>query len=533
MRVVQFSSTVPAFSSRNFHSHSVSFAPSNFYHHSQHHLFLGPSVAFFRPKRRQFPIIRAVSNADYYATLHVSRNASLRDIKSSYRKLARKYHPDMNKAPGSEEKFKEISAAYEVLSNTEKRALYDRFGEAGLQGESIDPSFDAQEVDPFQFFDSIFGETDEFFGGQGMGSKFDRRSRSRLSLDIWFDLHLSFEESVFGGKKSIEVPCLETCGVCDGTGAKSIDSIKSCNECGGRGRFMKSHRTPFGVVSQVSTCLSCEGNGKIITDNCTKCDGMGAIRSQRSFDVVIPPGVDDGATMQLRGEGNLDRNRGIHGDLFLVLHVKEKTGIWREGLNLYSRVCISYTDAILGTVIKVETVEGSKELLIPSGIQPGETLKLPRMGIPKSNERSGRGDHVFIVDIKIPKRLSDRERALVEELAYLQASSEMYSTSIDDKSKMVRPNKYDSNQKSKNGGSLWKSVGQYFRLGKKSQNGFASTTLEMTSSCKFTKLVPLSSSSCFGLFLLSCTFVVATKIKHWKSLQASSTSRNDPFRKKN
>ncbi|KAL2934113.1 Chaperone protein dnaJ A8 chloroplastic [Bienertia sinuspersici] len=256
------------------------------------------------PKRRTFGSISAVSNTDYYTALDVSRNASLDEIKSSYRKLARKYHPD--KTPGSEEKFKEISAAYEVLSNKEKRALYDQFGEAGLQGESMGPSF-AQDVDPFQVFDSVFGDGNEFFGGQGMGVNFDRsrsRSRSRHSLDIWSDLHLTFEESVFGVKRKIDVPCLETCGVCGGTGAKSANCIKSCSDCGGRGRVMKSQKTPFGVVSQVSTCLSCAGDGKVVTDDCAKCGGLRNIRSKRSFDVVIPPGVNDGATMQLQGEGD-------------------------------------------------------------------------------------------------------------------------------------------------------------------------------------------------------------------------------------
>lgn len=448
------------------------------------------------------------------------------EIKSSYRKLARKYHPDMNKNPGSEEKFKEISAAYEVLSNKEKRDLYNHFGEAGLQGESRGPSFDAQEVDPFQVFDSIFGEADEFFGNQGLGVNFDRRSRSRLNLDIWSDLNLTFEESVFGGKREIEVPCLETCGVCGGTGAKSTNCIKSCTECGGRGRVMKTQRTPFGVVSQVSTCLSCAGDGKIVTDDCSKCGGLGSIRSKRRFDVVIPPGVDDGATMQLRGEGNLDRNRGTCGDLYLVLHIEGKHGIWREGLNLFSRVRISYTEAILGTVIKVETVEGLKELHIPSGIQPGDIVKLPSMGVPKSNERSGRGDHVFIVEIQIPKRISDRERELVEELASLQESVEEYSMSTSGKSQVARQNKHNSNLKDKPGSSLWKSIGQLFRRRRQSRNGFASTSLEMTSTlCKFGKLNPPISSSCFAVFLFSCIFVVVTKIINRKSIQANSTTQ--------
>ncbi|XP_021759284.1 uncharacterized protein LOC110724190 isoform X2 [Chenopodium quinoa] len=516
---------IPSFYPQLFPSISNSNSNSSHQILLKHKQFLLPINRFSHPKRRAFGVIRAASKADYYTTLNVGRNATLDEIKSSYRMLARKYHPD--KTPGSEDKFKEISAAYEILSNKEKRELYDRFGEAGLQGESMGPSFDAQEVDPFQVFDSIFGEADGFFGGRGMG-----RSKSKLNLDIWSDLNLTFEEAVFGGKQEIEVPYLETCDVCGGTGAKSTHCIKSCTKCGGRGRVMKSQRTPFGVVSQVSTCLSCAGDGKVVTDNCTMCGGRGSIRSKRTFDVDIPPGVDDGATMQLRGEGNIDRNRGIRGDLYLVLHIKKKHGIWREGLNLFSRVKISYTEAILGTVVKVETVEGLKELYIPSGIQPGDVVKLQSLGVPKPNERSGRGDHVFIVDIQIPKRISDRERELVEELASLQASSEEFSTSIDDNS---RQTVHKLNQRGIPGRSLWKSVGQLFRE-RQSRTGFSSATLGMTSTlCNRGKLNPPISFSCFAVFLFTCIFTVATRSSNRKSIQTNSTTQftaANPVKKK-
>ncbi|XP_048500482.1 uncharacterized protein LOC104893576 isoform X2 [Beta vulgaris subsp. vulgaris] len=566
MQALHLGCSIPPSLSHHFPSNSSSMNHNSIYHHkpNKQHQFLYPVIRFSRPKKPG--IITAVSKVDYYDTMHVSKNATLDEIKTSYRKLARKYHPDMNRTPGSEEKFKELSAAYEVLSDKEKRALYDHFGEAGLQGDSVGPNFNVEEVDPFQVFDSIFGEEGGFFGGQGMGVNFDRRSRSRHNIDIWSDLYLTFEESVFGGTREIEVPCLEICAVCGGTGAKSTACIKSCTECGGRGRVMKSQRTPFGVVSQVSTCLSCAGDGKVVTDDCAKCDGLGSIRSNRSFDVVVPPGVADGATMQLQGEGNIDRNRGICGDLYLVLHVKEKHGIWREGLNLFSRVKISCTEAILGTVIKVETVEGLKELHIPSGIQPGDTVKLQNMGVPKTNERFRRGDHIFIVDIQIPKRIStynankfcstkfcsfsssqhlgsefwfltlsfsDRERELVEELASLQKSSEEYSTSLDggvSRSNMARQNKHNSNQKGKPGSSLWKSVGRFLRRGGQSRNGFASATLDMTSiSYKYSKLESPVSSSCLAVVFFSCIIVLLTIFRR-KSLQAYLTTRYSPIR---
>uniref|UniRef100_A0A5B7B059 DNAJ heat shock family protein n=1 Tax=Davidia involucrata TaxID=16924 RepID=A0A5B7B059_DAVIN len=357
-------------------------------------------------KRRCSSVIRAAAaGSDYYSTLNVSRNATLQEIKSSYRKLARKYHPDMNKGAGAEEKFKEISAAYEVLSDDEKRSLYDRFGEAGLKGEYDGSGSGSQGVDPFEAFDAFFGESNGFFGGRGEpgGFNFNLRNKGSQVLDIRHDIFLSFEESVFGGQRDIEVSCFETCDDCGGTGAKSSSSIKSCTDCGGRGGVAKIQKTPFGIMSQVSTCSKCGGEGKIITDHCRRCGGNGKVRSNRSIKVVIPAGVNDGATMQVRGEGNLDKKRGIAGDLYLVLHIDEKHGIWRDGLNLYSKINVDYTEAILGTVIKVETVEGLRDLRVPSGIQPGDTIKMLYMGVPDINKPSKRGDHHFIVNVQIPK----------------------------------------------------------------------------------------------------------------------------------
>ncbi|KAG6736823.1 hypothetical protein POTOM_060281 [Populus tomentosa] len=347
----------------------------------------------------------ASARADYYSTLNVSRNATLQEIKSSYRKLARKYHPDMNKGAGAEDKFKEISAAYEVLSDDEKRSLYDRFGEAGLQGEFDGSGSGSQGVDPFEIYNTFFGGSDGFFGerGEDGGLNFNFRNMGNQDLDIRYDLYLSLEESVFGGQREIEVSFFETCDSCSGTGAKSSSCIKSCADCGGRGGVVKTQRTPFGMMSQVSTCAKCSGEGKLITDHCRKCGGNGKIRSKRSMKVVFPAGVNDGATMRIQGEGSFNKKRGIAGDLFISLHVNEKQGIWRNGLNLYSKINVDYTQAILGTVLKVETVEGLKDLQIPSGIQPGDAVKLSRLGVPDINKPSVRGDHHFIVNILIPK----------------------------------------------------------------------------------------------------------------------------------
>ncbi|GMQ11582.1 hypothetical protein CsSME_00054164 [Camellia sinensis var. sinensis] len=474
-------------------------------------------------RRRSNGVIRAkAGSSDYYTTLNLSRNASLLEIKTSYRKLARKYHPDMNKGPGAEEKFKEISAAYEVLSDDEKRSLYDRFGEAGLRGEYEGPGASSQGVDPFDIFDTFFGGSNGLFGGRGEpeDTYFNLRNRGSQDLDMRYDLFLSFEESIFGGQKEIEVSCLETCDNCSGTGAKSSGCIKLCSECQGRGGVIKTQKTPFGIMSQVSTCSKCGGNGKIITDYCQSCGGNGRVKLKRSIKVVIPPGVSDGATMQVRGEGNFDKKRGMAGDLYLVLHVDEKHGIQRDGLNLYSKVNLDYTEAILGTVMKVETVEGLRDLQIPSGIQPGDTLKMSHMGVPDINKPSRRGDHHFIVSVQIPKDISDEERALVEKLASLRASRNRHSVPS-----MATPKGDFDNQKlkdalshgSKRVASLWNSFKDF--LGRRqSGNGFGSVSVE-TSMLRCIRPSSAFMISISIVFMATCIFTMVRKLGYCTSLQ--------------
>ncbi|KAF9600966.1 hypothetical protein IFM89_014672 [Coptis chinensis] len=230
---------------------------------------------------------------------------SWRKLDSGNQRWSKQDLTDMNKSPGSEDKFKEISVAYEVLSDDEKRSLYDRFGEPGVQGQHDGSDFNSQGVDPFDVFDTYFGESGSFFGGSSF------RNNPNQSPDIRYDLPLSFEESIFGGQKNIEVSCFETCDHCNGSGAKSSSCVKSCVDCGGRGGVMKSQRTPFGVMSQVSTCSKCGGEGKIITNYCRRCDGEGKVQLKRSIKVVIPPGVNDGATMKFKEKGTLIKN-GLH-----------------------------------------------------------------------------------------------------------------------------------------------------------------------------------------------------------------------------
>ncbi|PWA48916.1 molecular chaperone Hsp40/DnaJ family protein [Artemisia annua] len=329
---------------------------------------------------------------------------------------------DMNKDDGAEEKFKEISAAYEVLSDEEKRSLYDRFGEEGLRGEHDGSGAGSYEVDPFDVFGTFFGNSSGFFGGmnESEGNSFTFRSKGSHTLNIRHDIFLSFEESIFGAKREIEVSSYETCDHCGGTGAKSNNCIISCNHCGGLGAVVETQKTPFGVMSQVSTCSKCGGGGKTITEYCRYCGGEGKVKSPRSIKVDIPPGVSDETTMRIEGEGNVDNKRNRVGDLYLLIHVRQKHGIRREGLHLYSDIKIDYSQAILGTVIQVETVDGLKDLHVPPGTQPGETIKLSKMGVPDVNKPYVRGHHHFTVNVQIPKYISNEERLLVQKLVAIR-----------------------------------------------------------------------------------------------------------------
>ncbi|XP_039785660.1 chaperone protein DnaJ-like isoform X4 [Panicum virgatum] len=336
---------------------------------------------------------------DYYATLNIRRDASLQEVKAAYRTLARKYHPDMNKSPGAEEKFKEISAAYEILSDEDKRSLYDRSGEEGLYGDYVHGDIGTHGIDPYELFNAFFGGSDKIFGDSMAPGEFHYSAEvnDNRGLDISYDLLLSFEESILGGKQEINIFRQETCGTCHGTGAKSSNGITECTRCRGQGRLMKTQRTPFGIVSQISSCLNCGGSGKIITEHCTECHGSGKAQVERSIEVDIPGGIADGSTIRVRGGGSVDKQRGASGDLYIFIRVNEKQGIYRDGLNLYSDISVDYTDAILGTTVKVETVEGFMDLRIPSGTQPGENLKVSQLGVPDIRRPNVRGDHYFMI----------------------------------------------------------------------------------------------------------------------------------------
>nr|APB03095.1 DnaJ-like protein [Antirrhinum majus] len=361
--------------------------------------------------RRRGACLVVRASRDYYSVLGVSKNASKSDIKSTYRKLARSYHPDVNKESGAEEKFKEISNAYEVLSDDEKRSIYDRYGEAGLKGGG--PGM-GDFSNPFDLFESLF----EGMGGMGgMGGR-DSRNRASEGEDQVYNLVLNFKEAVFGVEKEIEITRLETCNTCDGTGSKPGTKSSRCSTCGGQGQVLSSARTPLGVFQQVTTCPTCGGTGEFSTP-CNTCRGDSRVRKSKRISLKVPAGVDSGSRLRVRSEGNVGRRGGPSGDLFVIIEVRSDPILKRDDTNILYTCKISYVDAILGKTINVPTVDGMVDLKIPAGTQPGTTLVMAKKGVPLLNRSNLRGDQLVKVQVEIPKRLSGEERKLVEELSDL------------------------------------------------------------------------------------------------------------------
>ncbi len=349
---------------------------------------------------------------DYYEILGVEKNASPEDIKKAYRKLAMKYHPDVNKEPGTEDKFKELSEAYAILSDEQKRAKYDQFGHAGTQGYT-----DADIYNNINFNDIFrgmnFGDSDNlfemFFGGRG------GRDTGRGG-DLRYDLEIEFKEAAFGVEKEIIFPRMDACDMCHGTGAKPGTKVNTCTTCNGTGQVRQISQSLFGQMVRVSPCGKCRGKGKTYDTPCPECRGNGKTRHVRKLMVKIPAGVEEGLQLRISGEGEAGTNNMPPGDLYVVVHVKSHPYFQRYGDDIICVMPITIAQAVLGDEVEVETLSGRAKLKIPAGTQTETTFRLRGEGTNSLRSR-GRGDmHVKVV-VKVPTKLNDKQRKLFQELA--------------------------------------------------------------------------------------------------------------------
>ena len=345
---------------------------------------------------------------DYYEVLDVARDADDKTIKKSYRKQAMQWHPDRN--PGdqeAEERFKEAAEAYEVLSDTEKRSVYDRYGHQGLKRSGFGGGAGNAE-DIFSHFSDIFGD---FFGFGGGGRR--RRRGVARGADLRYNLEIDFEEAVFGTKQTIEVPRSIHCSGCDGAGSEDGSAPEVCRTCGGNGQVYHTQ----GFFSIATTCPDCRGRGKVISKPCKVCKGSGREVIERRVAVRIPGGVDTGAKLRLRGEGESSTDReGPPGDLYVVIHVRPHERFQRDGIHLFLSQSISFAQAALGAEIEIKTLDGEETLQVKAGTQPGADLIIEGAGVPMI-EGQGRGHLVVKLDVEIPAKLSKRQRELLEEFA--------------------------------------------------------------------------------------------------------------------
>ncbi|RLB03667.1 MAG: molecular chaperone DnaJ [Deltaproteobacteria bacterium] len=348
-----------------------------------------------------------MAKRDYYEILGVPRNASEEEIKKAYRRMALKYHPDRN--PGdkeAEEKFKEASEAYEVLRDPKKREIYDFYGHEGLKGTGFTGfrGFD----DIFSSFSDIF---EEFFGFSPRSS---RRGASP-GADLRYDLKITLLDAAFGKETEIEVLKRGRCEVCNGTGAQPGSTPQVCPHCYGRGQISRSH----GFFTISTTCSYCHGEGRVITTPCKACGGQGWVKKRKKVSLRIPPGVDTGSRLRLRGEGEEGERGGPPGDLYVIIHVEPHEFFEREGDDIICRVPIPFTMAALGGEIEVPTLDGTKRIQIPRGTQPGEIFRLKGEGIPHLNGR-GRGDQIIQILVQVPQKLSKEQERLLREFASLE-----------------------------------------------------------------------------------------------------------------
>ncbi|HOJ37682.1 MAG TPA: molecular chaperone DnaJ [Ignavibacteriales bacterium] len=354
---------------------------------------------------------------DYYEVLGVSKTATQDEIKKAYRKLALQYHPDRNPSKEAEEKFKEITEAYEVLSDPEKRAKYDKFGHSGMRA--------GQDFHTYSNMDEIFGNFSDifesFFGGGSIFDNFGTSSRSRRrssgipGTDIRIDIDLTLEEIATGTTKKVKLKKLVKCDSCNGTGAKQGTSTKTCPVCNGSGEVRKVQNSFFGRVVNIQPCSNCNGEGTVVDQPCTKCKGDGRILSEDSIKVNIPAGVQEGQYLTLRGQGNSGARGGKDGDIIVVIHEKKHPIFTREGDDIIYELYLSYPEFVLGTEVDVPTLTGKAKLKIEKGLEPGKILKLKDKGIKHLNQ-AGSGDLKIKLNVIIPQKITAEEEELLKKL---------------------------------------------------------------------------------------------------------------------
>jgi len=351
-----------------------------------------------------------VSKRDYYEILSVERTATDGEIKSAYRKLALKYHPDRN--PGdhqAEERFKECAEAYAVLADGEKRAAYDRFGHAGVASAAGAGGFDPSV---FTGFEDILGGLGDIFGFGDLFGGGRRRGGPQRGRDLRYDLEISFEESARGSETTIQIPREENCEACKGSGAAPGTQPTVCNMCRGQGQV----RTQQGFFTVARTCPQCRGNGKTITKPCTTCRGAGRVPKERKITVKVPPGIATGQQLRLQAEGEAGYAGGPPGSLYVVIQVQEHEFFRRDGMNLFCEVPVNFTTVVLGGEIEVPTLDGVETVKVPENTQTGTTLRLRGKGMPDVNGR-GRGDLFATVQVRTPRKLNKEQRTAIEQLA--------------------------------------------------------------------------------------------------------------------
>jgi molecular chaperone DnaJ len=346
----------------------------------------------------------ATTRRDYYEVLGVARGASEDEIKQAFRRLARELHPDVSDAPDAEARFKEVVEAYEVLSSSERREVYDRFGHEGLRSGGFAPSFDFGNLS--DLFSAFFG--DDLFG---TGAR-----RSRRGADVGAEIEIELIEAAHGAKKEVPFEVAVPCQACEGSGAEPGTSPVQCSSCGGSGRLQQVSRSVFGEFIRTQPCPRCNGSGRVIESPCKACRGGGRILEERRLEIDVPAGIHDGQRIRISGEGHVGLPGGDAGDVYVLVRVKHDPRFAREGDDIFSQVDLTMTEAALGARVAVPTLDGDTELEFEAGTQPGEVHVIARRGMPILHG-SGRGDHRILVNVIVPRHLEPEQRKLLEDFA--------------------------------------------------------------------------------------------------------------------